>query len=50
LNKARDDLPRIESQVLDWMKLTAIIVTAVCTWVALSQICVFVVAWKWCRG
>jgi hypothetical protein len=50
LNKARDDLPRIESQVLDWMKLTAIIVTAVCSWVALSQICVFVVAWKWCRG
>jgi hypothetical protein len=50
LEKARNDLPRIEAQVVGWMKLSAIIVTAVCSWVALSQICLFVCAWKWCRG
>jgi hypothetical protein len=50
LDTARAELPHFEAEILGWMTVTAIVVTVVCAWVALSQISFFAHALKWCRG
>jgi hypothetical protein len=50
LESARKELPLVEAEVPRWMTLLAIVVTAVCAWVALSQISLAAHALKWCRG
>jgi hypothetical protein len=50
LNDVHAKMPQLKTEVLGWLTLSAIVVTAVCAWVALSQISLFVHAWKWCWG
>jgi hypothetical protein len=50
LDTAHAELPHFEAKILGWITATAIIVTAVCVWVALSQVSVFAHALIWCRG
>lgn len=47
LDAARQQLHRLKAQILGWLTLAAIAVTVLFAWLGLSQISLFVHAWKW---
>ncbi len=50
LDTAHAELPHFEAKIINWMTAMAIVVTAACVWVAVSQVSVFAHALNWCRG
>jgi hypothetical protein len=50
LDAANQKLPRLTGDLLGWLTPGAILVTALCAWVAVSQISLSVHAWGWLRG
>jgi hypothetical protein len=50
LESARTELQQLKARILGWILLAAVIVTAVCAWVGVSQISLFSHGWKWLRG
>jgi hypothetical protein len=50
LDAAREEVPRVKAEILGWLTPAAVAVTAVCVWVAVSQISLFAHARKWGRG
>jgi hypothetical protein len=50
LDAAWDELARVQSEVLRWLTLGAVAVSALCAWVGVSQVSLFAHAWGWCRA
>jgi hypothetical protein len=50
LNTAKQDVFRIKTRINQWLLIVALAVTVISGWVAVSQVSLFVHAWKWCRG
>jgi len=50
LDAAREEIARVKAEALRWLTLTAIAVSVLCVWVAVSQISLFAHALTWCRG
>jgi hypothetical protein len=49
LDTASKEVTRIENESVTWLTYIAIIVTVVCTWMALGQLSLFAHGLKWCR-
>jgi hypothetical protein len=50
LDGARHELARVQAEALRWLTLAAAAVSALCAWVGVSQVSLFVHAWGWCRA